>query len=97
METKPPTITGQMAANGRFPSGCPRSLISLSRGGSLPLWGAKSPQFQSLRWSTKARTFAVEPRKLRRLRRGFTEQFQAGAVRLVLEDATTVGRVACSF
>ena len=71
--------------------------FALGIGGSLPLWGAKSPQVQSLTWSTKARTFTVEPRKLRRLRPGFTERFQAGAVRLVLEDATTVGRVACSF
>ena len=90
MKPKPPTITGQMAADGGFPSGCPRSLISPCAKRSLPLWGAKSPRFQSLTWSTKARTSAVEPRKLRRLRRGFTDQFQAGAVRLVLEDATTV-------
>ena len=70
--------------------------FALRIGISSPL-GGKSHRFQSLTWSTKARTSASEPHKPRRLRRGFTEQFQAGAVRLVLEDATTVGRVAWSL
>jgi len=39
-------------------------------------------------------TMGTSESKSRRVRRAFTEEFKAGAVRLVLEDGKTVGRVA---
>ena len=71
--------------------------FALRIGISSPLGGQSLPGFRASRGPQRPEPLQVEPRKLRRLRRGFTEQFQAGAVRLVLEDATTVGRGAWSL
>jgi hypothetical protein len=98
VKTKRPTITGQMAADGRFPLRLSAFTdFALRIGGSLSFGGQSLPSFRALRGPQRPEPYAVEPRKLRWLRRGFTERFQAGAVRLVLKDATTVGRGACSF
>ena len=62
--------------------GCGRKFEStLQFRGHLPKGGYGCP-----RWRTQ--------RKPRRLRRQFDDEFKAGAVRLVLDEGKTVGRVA---